>query len=817
MIKDQVTLEKVLFEERMDINQHKDNLYVDEALRVILNKIIVDVINKSEKKFTETLDTLVLNYNRREDYKISNYSLLALLTPSEILYNGITTIVTSFYKKDKKFITYQTLATGIGTSINNLLVGVQITAPDTASYIKKVRETAKKKGSSEAYIQKVIKFWSNRNEIVTDNLPNSAKLSLGHLVLSHILEYTDLLVMTSKQGLAHSLSLSEHYVERLYALAQYFAETNHNFYPMIEPPKEWKGFYGNPYYTKQKHNNLSLVKVKKIAFSDEESFEEYTKQDFGEARVAVNHIQSVPYQFNTQVIEVIKECIKLNLLPSELGDFVEYDTTSKFHLDTPKEEMSSAELKEFKEWKINRRDNYLKDRQRRSKLWGIRSALSTYERLKEYDELYFPAKLDFRGRIYYIPTTINPQLKSPIKAMLKFKNGKALGKRGFYWLCVHGANKYGNDKVSYDDRYQWILDNKDDWYTIVSDPISNKHLWVDSDKPLEFLAFCFEFVDAFQDQENFISYLPVSLDGSCNGLQHFSAILRDTESATNTNLVPGKVPADIYQNIANDLQTYLLNDKDSDMFSISDYIINTLWDSKISRKLVKRPVMTLPYGVTPQTTLQHLQGDLKEDNKVYDFLKGIDKFNEYVRYLNKSLWTTLNSSVRSATETMSYLSNNTARTVKESREAMSWTTPAGFPVYQQAHTLDKNNRKTLKLGYGRVKVLRILPSLEVNVSKQKQGISPNLIHSLDASHLQLTTLDLIKKGITDFVFIHDDFGCHAGNTEELQESIRRVFVDMYQNYCPLINLASKYNWNLEEITFGDLDIEVVKKSPYFFG
>jgi DNA-directed RNA polymerase len=47
-----------------------------------------------------------------------------------------------------------------------------------------------------------------------------------------------------------------------------------------------------------------------------------------------------------------------------------------------------------------------------------------------------------------------------------------------------------------------------------------------------------------------VSGLPVAQDGSCNGLQHFSALLRDEIGGKAVNLIPGDVPEDVYQRIA---------------------------------------------------------------------------------------------------------------------------------------------------------------------------------------------------------------------------------------------------------------------------
>ena len=51
--------------------------------------------------------------------------------------------------------------------------------------------------------------------------------------------------------------------------------------------------------------------------------------------------------------------------------------------------------------------------------------------------------------------------------------------------------------------------------------------------------------------ENYICHLPIHQDGSCNGLQHYAALGRDTVGAESVNLAPADRPQDVYSNVAN--------------------------------------------------------------------------------------------------------------------------------------------------------------------------------------------------------------------------------------------------------------------------
>src|SRR5690606_32168686 len=84
---------------------------------------------------------------------------------------------------------------------------------------------------------------------------------------------------------------------------------------------------------------------------------------------------------------------------------------------------------------------------------------------------------------------------------------------------------------------------------IAADPISYRE-WTDADVPFQFLAWCFEYADYKRNPVEFTSRIPLGQDGSCNGLQHFSAMLRDSAGGRATNLLPDVIQHDIYGLVA---------------------------------------------------------------------------------------------------------------------------------------------------------------------------------------------------------------------------------------------------------------------------
>ena len=54
--------------------------------------------------------------------------------------------------------------------------------------------------------------------------------------------------------------------------------------------------------------------------------------------------------------------------------------------------------------------------------------------------------------------------------------------------------------------------------------------------------------------------------------------------------------------------------------------------------------------------------------------------------------------------------------------------------------------------------------IRVNSMKNRNGFPPNFVHSLDSSHMMLTSLYLWPRGIT-FASVHDCFWTHASDVE----------------------------------------------------
>ena len=119
------------------------------------------------------------------------------------------------------------------------------------------------------------------------------------------------------------------------------------------------------------------------------------------------------------------------------------------------------------------------------------------------------------------------------------------------------------------------------------------------------------------DPTRYESRLPVHQDGSCNGLQHYAALGRDTLGAKQVNLLPSDEPQDVYAGVMRlvaekvALDAAATDETDDEKELLHRELARKL-DGHIKRKIVKQSVMTSVYGVTFIGAKQQIQNRLEE-------------------------------------------------------------------------------------------------------------------------------------------------------------------------------------------------------------
>ncbi|KAI6215099.1 DNA-directed RNA polymerase [Aphelenchoides besseyi] len=436
------------------------------------------------------------------------------------------------------------------------------------------------------------------------------------------------------------------------------------------------------------------------------------------------------------------------------------------------------------------------------------------------DILFFPHNMDFRGRVYPISPHLNHMGDDINRCLLKFARGKKLGKDGLKWLKLHCINLTGLKKrSSIQDRLVFADEILPKILDSANYPWAENSWWMESDEPWQTLSACIEIRDALEwgsESAEFVSHLPIHQDGSCNGLQHYAALGRDKEGAMEVNLLPRDTPADLYSNVARSVEMKRREDEKSESEEVRKLALElrAQLPQDMPREVIKQTVMTTVYGVTNYGAKLQIKKQLKARNISNEKLMA---FSDYLA--SKTL-----GSLSEAFESSMILKDwfrQCARTTVKLMQPVEWITPLGLPVMQPYLKQGK------KFGH-----LCLLPVLH----KQVDAFPPNFVHSLDSTHMLLTALHCRRQGIT-FAAVHDCFWTHAIDVDAMNEICREQFILLHKQ--PIVqDLAKSFRENYlnekiveymneeERQTFsakftptikrGDLDIEEVRKSVYFF-
>lgn len=625
--------------------------------------------------------------------------------------------------------------------------------------------------------------------------------------------------------------------------------------PMVVIPRRWEGLTTGCYYDEKATRNVRLVRTFN---ADHRRLINQAARDGSLDHVleAVNHIQETPWAINKPILDIIEHCWEKGIdIPG-----LPVSSLAPLPPRMPQEQYEAMSDFEKKGFKIN-------IGQLREKNRGIVAAravmlrdLETAKELARYDRFYLPHNLDFRGRVYPV-CHFSHQRADHVKAMFRFADGCPYGEFGAAWASVHLANcgDFGKvSKASFDERLQWVEDNEEAILAVGSDPLGTLDWWRNADKPFSFLAACLEYAVWSQSVRHgvaggaYVGCLPVALDGSNSGLQHYSAALRAEDEAKLVGLVPGEQPCDLYETVAEDVRRRVKADAGGGA--------DRSREVGISRSLVKRNVMTFAYSSAQygfrQQLLEDTMGPLNDD-----VLMGKAEANPWSLpredgtqdggfamsgYLAGHIYRSVTSIVKKATEGMEFF-KKVAQVLAQHDKALIWTSPVGLPIVHKysewdtkevhlflydkavAVTEAKSWDQLTDDGTGvirRVQAnIRTRPLETLDRDKQRSAVSPNVIHSMDGAHLMLTVLDAKDAGIESLALIHDSFGTHAGRTAEFSQIIRQALVNMYENYCPFEMvleaarsvLEPRYHSQLPEVPEkGSLRLETILEADYAF-
>jgi DNA-directed RNA polymerase, mitochondrial len=586
--------------------------------------------------------------------------------------------------------------------------------------------------------------------------------------------------------------------------------------PMVVPPLPWEDTTTGGYLT---FNNRRFRLVRGL---DSIALPEFnTRQgEMPQVYEAVNAAQAVAWRINPRVLEVASDIWEGKMDVAGIASGEPRIIPPSPGIGKEKEDMSEEELRQLRAWKAMARDIHTYNSQVKGRRIGTGQALSVARQFAKYEAIWFPHNYDFRGRMYAIPTGLSPQGSDLSKGLLEFRDGKPIGDgTGPGWLAVQGANTWGNDKVTFEDRIDWVEANEVRILACANDPLSDLW-WTEADSPFCFLAFCFEWAGFRRDGANHITHLPVALDGSCSGLQHYSAALLDPVAGAAVNLVPTEKPADVYAEVAEQAAALLrvrseLGGNDADL-------ARRILELGLDRKAAKRPTMTLPYGSTRLSCADYVEEWLfakvaslpPEKNPVL----GLEK--AAADLLAGVIWDAIGDVVQSARVAMAWLRKLATATSREDMP-LTWTTPDGFLVSQRYQDSSHRRVKT-RMGDRLVYLTMAEMTDKMDKHRQANGFPPNWVHSMDATHLRAVICTAVFNGVTTLALIHDSFGTLACDVDVLGAVLREELIALYQedHLARLRSEVCSYLLESEKVPAsparGSLDLELVREAQFTF-
>ena len=415
--------------------------------------------------------------------------------------------------------------------------------------------------------------------------------------------------------------------------------------------------------------------------------------------------------------------------------------------------------------------------------------LAAHRRLAGKD-FYLPVNMDFRGRIYYRTPWVTPQSNDLGKSLLRFPPRERfdVDHAQLYDttpLAMHFTGLTGNDKAGKAERVV-------EFRNLVTLPILDISA---AASPLTLQAHLRLYQEGRHDE------IPIQLDGTCNGLQHLSALMRDEVGAAQVNLTKGgDRPSDIYGSVAREVLARM---------ALLDPEVET-WMGRfaragvaINRSLCKQPVMVLPYGGTSEAIRAAVKVSVLEQigalpgercDSPWHSVKGAGYsafenraledhplFNEDVRLLARLIHQCITPAIPKAMAAMGTLQQIGSWV---GTRALAWQAgPREAPMWVvQAKSKASRKQVTMK-GYHLPDVIRRLTLMtqtnEVDPRAHRTGIVANFIHSLDAEHLARTVLLFRASGGTCVGTIHDCVMCRPSEVALMHSCLRATFAEMY--------------------------------------
>lgn len=307
------------------------------------------------------------------------------------------------------------------------------------------------------------------------------RTSLGMQLLAVLVETTDFFVFqeVSEDGKTQPLQLlpTDVFLKAIANAEDKSISLAITYVPTIIPPKPWTSMWDGGYYGALSQNKTLMRYIPYARSSQTRKL--YTSRlnelDLSSLYSAVNAIQATAYRINKPVLDILKYYLSIGGGIAGLAETKPLEQLPRFPHAYEDIKEDEELLKAFKAHKKKMVEVVHKENQRKGKALRAVMILKTAEDFAKYDSIWFPMNIDFRGRVYPIPTGLNPQGDDMTKSLLQYANPVPVSTEdapdALKWLSIHGAGLAGHDKIPLEDRVAWVEENKQNILSSAENPL----------------------------------------------------------------------------------------------------------------------------------------------------------------------------------------------------------------------------------------------------------------------------------------------------------------------------------------------------------
>merc|ERR1719220_383941 len=277
--------------------------------------------------------------------------------------------------------------------------------------------------------------------------------------------------------------------------------------------------------------------------------------------------------------------------------------------------------------------------------------------------------------------------------------------------------------------------------------------------------------------------LPIGQDGSCNGLQHISAMVNDARIGKMVNLLSCRtVKGDVYSSFAEQATA-----------SLPRKLSVLPQDITIPRSLVKPPIMALPYGLTEVGCIDYIKEMFKNRRVSREVLGeasdarifSTDQSEILARYLGYQVFHSQDflgkcmEFSRKLRELVGILAN------LDIFLAFDFLEPKSNSVRPNLYMSTTSSCNLVQFS-----CKDYAPTPRISVKRAKQTSLSTIVHMLDSYHMRTIMENLDESD--QFFGIHDSTFTTADKVDKINRINRRAFVEIHRDQKVLKSLRENF-------------------------